>query len=906
MPIPTLDAAQGTIAFEVLAEIAVGDSARVDLCRLRQPASRAGELVAVKRLHAHVADDPTFIKQFHDEVRITHWLHHPNVVEVAGWGTDDEGSYLAVELVQGVSVLRLMKTVFETGEAFNERMVVYVGSRICRGLAAAHSLRAPDGELLHLVHRDLTPGNVLVGFNGEVKITDFGMAKATQRLTQTLTGMRKGEPTYMAPEQAQSDKVDARADLFSLGVMLFELFAGRRPWIAKNDLQMLQITARDPPADLFELRPRIDPQLVGVVNRCLERDPDARWQSADEIASRLDEWLALHGYQEGNEEALARFVRRNAMRQMRWFERAVAGALAPEKVQREMPPRVPTYTEHSKLPDPSRSLSAPSLDAPSLDAPSLDVPSLDAPSRSAPSRSAPSRSAPGHVNMPTPPPPRPTGPTGRPAPPRPADPRAARAANVVQQLKKLAPSPEPRRPAGNARRRLPTLDEGEETDVQLRAPTGNLQTLASLVPVGEDGEDEENGEEVPTLVQKDDPKIAALRAQVRALPRGNAGGGRATASAAPVSLVAEEEGDDRTTNVQKELKETTPASPAVSLASVLPGLPKLPSLVGDDEGDAPTKPRSRGEAGPLVPAPPAVGPRAAHVVPRVIPASPDVPQRPFVPVVPGLPRVPSAREPRPSHMQPPAPTPASASVTGDDDAEVIDRAALVSAEHARVLAAVDREAILAEADRFAIEAVRCSEEARAAQTRAERKAVAARVAGDAATIAAEAVRILSSGNIAGAMARMDDARAAARGEAVRPAVEPSQAPAQPANSPSVAPPAPSRAPPSLAPPPLSVAPVPAPAPPVFAGAASHGAPQPVPPQPVPMQPVAAPPVAVARVAPEPIAAPPQPIRMPSAAELDEIATSMKPSFLGMGAAAGGVVVAGALLLVVVLLAVLGK
>src|SRR5262249_18762429 len=196
-----------------------------------------------------------------------------------------------------------------TGEAFTERMVVYIASRICWGLTAAHSLRAPDGEMLNLVHRDLTPSNVLVGFNGEVKITDFGMAKAKQRLTKTLTGMKKGEPTYMAPEQARSDEIDARADLFSLGVVLFELFAGRRPWIAKSDYEMVQPTNRHPPADLRELRPKIDRELAILVSRCLEREPAHRWQSAKEIALRLDEWLTLHGYQEDNEEALGRFVR---------------------------------------------------------------------------------------------------------------------------------------------------------------------------------------------------------------------------------------------------------------------------------------------------------------------------------------------------------------------------------------------------------------------------------------------------------------------------------------------------------------------------------------------------------------------------------------------------------------------
>ncbi|HVY45540.1 MAG TPA: serine/threonine-protein kinase, partial [Minicystis sp.] len=335
------EAASGAISFSYLAEIAVGATARVDLCRAAD-----GRLLAVKRLHPHIAEDPGFATQFLDEVWMTASLKHPNVVEVAGWGTDDQGSYLAVELVQGVSLSRLEKTVFDTGEQFTERMVVYICANLSAGLAAAHDLRSADGELLSLVHRDLTPGNVLIGFNGEVKIADFGLAKAKLRLTKTLTGLLKGQPTYMAPEQAKALDIDKRADLFSLGIVMFELFAGRRPWLGSTDYEMMQRTANEPPADLRELRPKIDKELVAIVHRCLEKDPAQRFQSAEEIQGRLEEWLHVHGYMEGSRDTLARFVRRNAMRQMRWFERAVAGELAPQaapRVGRNLPPRVPSY-----------------------------------------------------------------------------------------------------------------------------------------------------------------------------------------------------------------------------------------------------------------------------------------------------------------------------------------------------------------------------------------------------------------------------------------------------------------------------------------------------------------------------------------------------------------------------------
>ncbi len=318
------------LEFELLAEIATGPTARVELCRVREPESLRGQFLAVKRLHPHIAEDPQFASMFIDEVWMTAALMHPNVVRVAGWGTDADGTYLAVELVQGVSLARLMKTVFETREAFTERMVVHLGSEICAGLAAAHGLRGPDGEPLALVHRDLTPGNVLLGFDGQVKIADFGLAKAKQRVTKTLTGLLKGHPQYMAPEQGRDGHIDSRADLFSLGVLLFELFTGQHPWSGKNELEVFRIMANEAPADILALRPKIDRELAAVVSRLLERDPARRFQTADEVRVRLLAWLDTHGYKNDNADSVARFVRRNAMRQMRWFERAIGGELKAE------------------------------------------------------------------------------------------------------------------------------------------------------------------------------------------------------------------------------------------------------------------------------------------------------------------------------------------------------------------------------------------------------------------------------------------------------------------------------------------------------------------------------------------------------------------------------------------------
>ena len=314
------------LVFEHLAHLALSSTANVELCRAVGDHHR-GALVAVKRLRPLVADNPEFVTMFRDEMWLAAALKHPNVAQVLDWGEDSEGLVLAVEFVRGVSLQRLMRTVFATGEEFTDRFIVYLASCVSDGLAAAHELRSPAGEFLNLVHRDLTPGNLLLSFDGDVKITDFGLAKAKRRVTHTAIGFTKGEPAYMSPEQVYGKDLDGRSDIFGLGVVLFELLAKRPPWVVRTVKDALEFIVEGRHDDLAELCPKMDSTLIEIVDRCLAKDPAARFQSCRELKEELDEWLRLHGWRD-NREALGRFVRRNAMRQMRWVERAITGQLS--------------------------------------------------------------------------------------------------------------------------------------------------------------------------------------------------------------------------------------------------------------------------------------------------------------------------------------------------------------------------------------------------------------------------------------------------------------------------------------------------------------------------------------------------------------------------------------------------
>lgn len=347
---PVPDARQTGLRFEVLAPIASGSTARVDLCRSLGPRAM-GQLVAVKRLLPEHLHDRAVSKRFLDEVWMTSALRHPHVVDVVGWGTDETGPYLAVELVQGVSLGRLAKTVFDTGEQFPERLVVYIGLCVARGLGAAHDLRDEQGRHLGLIHRDLNAQNVLLSFAGDVKIADFGLAKAKDRLSVTTSELPTRALAHVAPEELRQQPTDHRADLFAFGVMLFELLTGRLPFEGKDDIQLVRSIVGEPTPDPVHLRPKMDKTLAALVRRCLEKLPERRWQSAHEIAGELDAWLYAHGYTSDNVESLGRFVRRNSMRQMRWFERVIAGEPEPQPTPSTAPPETRTASARASVSD---------------------------------------------------------------------------------------------------------------------------------------------------------------------------------------------------------------------------------------------------------------------------------------------------------------------------------------------------------------------------------------------------------------------------------------------------------------------------------------------------------------------------------------------------------------------------
>jgi tRNA A-37 threonylcarbamoyl transferase component Bud32 len=249
----------------------------------------------IKRIHPRLSEAPEFVRMFVHEAKISARLIHPNIVQVFELAYHDGAHYMVMEPVEGMDMGWLLKRRRERPhESLSPAFVAEVGRQVCRGLDFAHTLTTAEGEPLRIVHRDVTPPNIMVAWNGTVKVLDFGIARAAEAIRPSLTdpGMVKGKMSYVAPELLEGKTADARSDLFSLGAVMHELLTGRQLFAGQNDLETLNQVKEKPIPPPSALNPGVKPALDGVVLRALSRDPDKRYASAGEMGDELEE-LAL-------------------------------------------------------------------------------------------------------------------------------------------------------------------------------------------------------------------------------------------------------------------------------------------------------------------------------------------------------------------------------------------------------------------------------------------------------------------------------------------------------------------------------------------------------------------------------------------------------------------------------------
>jgi serine/threonine protein kinase len=242
--------------------------------------------VALKRLRTDHAGDPHFVRMFLDEARILARLSHPNIVQLLDAGNDSGTLYLAMELVEGATLQQIFRAANAREQRLSPGVVVEVGMQLCAALEAAHGLTGEDGRPLELVHRDISPQNVLVDRYGTVKLSDFGIARSADRLTETATGLIKGKMSYMAPEQIKGGIYDRRVDLYAVGVILFELLTGERLYRPTSDAELMYQILEGRNERIMLLAERA-PEIGKVVRLALASDPDQRPATATTLKSML-------------------------------------------------------------------------------------------------------------------------------------------------------------------------------------------------------------------------------------------------------------------------------------------------------------------------------------------------------------------------------------------------------------------------------------------------------------------------------------------------------------------------------------------------------------------------------------------------------------------------------------------
>jgi serine/threonine-protein kinase len=270
--------------------LGIGGMAEIFKARALGSAGFARQVV-IKRILPAYGSDPDFVRMFVDEAKILGVLHHPNVVQAYDFGEEDGALYLALEYVDGPSLSRVLRSLRASGRRMPPAVVAYVAREVCRALDYVHTLRDPDGRPLDIVHRDVTPSNVMLTPLGGVKLLDFGVAKFTRAAQMTKAGTVKGKPAYLAPEQLEGKPIDGRVDLFAVGIVMHEMLSLEHLFAGDSDLGTVKkIMEMEIPAPSTK-RDDVPGELDRIVMKALERDRDRRYRNAAEMARDLDDFV---------------------------------------------------------------------------------------------------------------------------------------------------------------------------------------------------------------------------------------------------------------------------------------------------------------------------------------------------------------------------------------------------------------------------------------------------------------------------------------------------------------------------------------------------------------------------------------------------------------------------------------
>ncbi|MGD2126788.1 MAG: protein kinase [Desulfobacteraceae bacterium] len=273
----------------LLEKIAVGGMAELYRARIRGTQGFE-KLVAIKKLLSHLTDEVELVNAFIDEAKLAALLQHQNIVNIFDFGSLEGTYFIAMEHLFGKDLRLIAEKSKEHGPPLSLQHALYITSKICQGLDYAHNLKDFQGNPLNIIHRDISPQNILITYDGEVKIVDFGIAKAAGQNTKTRDGVIKGKVSYMSPEQASGETIDNRSDIFSTGILLYEVVTGKRMFEGDSLQALAQVRDAkfEPPESAA---PDLSAKLYEILHRALAKQPDQRYQSAGEMLSDLEEYM---------------------------------------------------------------------------------------------------------------------------------------------------------------------------------------------------------------------------------------------------------------------------------------------------------------------------------------------------------------------------------------------------------------------------------------------------------------------------------------------------------------------------------------------------------------------------------------------------------------------------------------
>lgn len=292
----------------LLEKLAVGGMAEIYKAKT-YGAEGFEKLLAIKRILPHAAEDKEFINMLIDEAKLSVLLSHANIVQVFDLGKIGSDYFISMEYIHGVNVRDVLYKLREKGEKIAAELAVFIASETCKGLDYAHRKTDSEGNALDIVHRDISPQNILISYEGEVKIVDFGIAKAAMNISNTMAGILKGKISYMSPEQAMGKAIDNRTDIFSLGILLYEALTGKKLFTGESQFEVLK-KIRTTRIHTEQLPENLPAELKNILAKALAYDPKDRYQQASDMSVALTRFL-YSTYTDFSPRKLATFIRKH-------------------------------------------------------------------------------------------------------------------------------------------------------------------------------------------------------------------------------------------------------------------------------------------------------------------------------------------------------------------------------------------------------------------------------------------------------------------------------------------------------------------------------------------------------------------------------------------------------------------